>query len=166
MKFLKLLDPWETQEGAGLLIEEQQRQAAELFPELVNVSRLHYWRPGDAIVSDGERYLIGLAASFDLGDLRLADIINELLALQPSVRVDVFNVEDCRDAKDVKKYFPDLDPPCFSNPWVGRWENGVHKATRFSFEARCYILESLGATITAAESVAGLCPPDRSLMDD
>ncbi len=166
MKFLKLLDPWETQEGAGLLVEEQQRQAAELFPKLVNDSRLHYWRPGDAIVSDGERYLIGLAASFDLRDLRLADIINELLSSKPSVRVDVFNVEDCSDTRDIRKYFPGFDPPCYSNPWVGRWENGVHKATRFSFKARSYILESLGSTITAAEAGAGLCPPDPSLMDD
>lgn len=125
MKFLKLLDPYELTDNDPSAAGRQQQRVAELFPKLVTKSRLHYWRPGDAIVADGVRLLIGLAASYDLKDLRLADIINDTQEWKPNLHIDVFNVEDCNDIKDVPEYFPGIALDYYVTPIVGIWEKGV-----------------------------------------
>jgi hypothetical protein len=166
MKFLKLLDPSALPTNDISAPGKQQRRAFEIFPTLVSQSRLHYWSPGDSIRAIGERYLIGLAASFDLRDLRLADIINEVLGRETAAQVDVFNLEDCQTARDLPKYFPDLSGTYYQNPLVGMWRDGIHITTKFGFDARRFILESLKSPVPAADSVAGLCPPDRRLIED
>ena len=94
-KFIKLLDPWNSVPfGPGLTIAEQAIRARQAFPEMVARSNLAYWRPGDAIQHSGTRFLLGLAVSFSLSDLYLADLLNEALgkcaAAMP--RVDVFDL--------------------------------------------------------------------------
>lgn len=168
MRFLKLLDPWETKEGSSLTVGEQQGRAAQLFPTLVERSNLHYWRPGDDICGHGRRFLMGLAASFNLQDLRLADIVNLEVPRNPGVRVDVFNVAaDCLDVSDLSRYYPDLPSLSYvDTPVVGFWKNGIYQLVRFGFDARKFILEALNSSVRAEESVSGLSPPDRKLMED
>ncbi len=167
MKFLKLLDPWATQEGSSLTVGEQQQRCAELFPQLVERSNLHYWSPGDEVTTDGRRILIGLAASFDLKDLRLADIINDELNRNCSVRVDVFNVaKDCANAGDLAKYYPNHPESYFATPIVGFWQDGDFESMECGFEARRLILAVVNSSTSAEESVAGLTPPAPHLMED
>ena len=166
MKFLKLLDPFSLQTNDITAPGRQQEQAALLFPKLVEQSNLHYWRPNDEIVSHGLRLLVGLAATFDLKDLRLADIINEQLDRSSSVHVDVFNVaSDCSNFADLANYYP-VEPASYvATPMVGFWRDGKFESVESGFEARRLILEAVGSSVSAEESVSNLAPPDPSLMD-
>lgn len=169
MRFLKLLDPHDRPFGLDGPVM-QQRRADEMFPSLVAASRLHYWRPGDAVVNAGTRLLIGLAASYNLEDLRLADVVNDALktARTYPVHIDVFNTNDCQESEDLSKYFPDVptDKAYYAHPIVGVWENGVYKHTLFGHDARASVLRTLGSPLTADQVTANLRPPDRSLMED
>lgn len=168
MKFLKLLDPLELERNDPSAPGRQQRRAFELFPELVSKSNLHYWRLGDEVASHGCRLLVGLAASYDLKDLRLTDIINAELETHPycQPKVDVFNIDDCMDLAELPRYFPDLSPEYHTPPFVGVWKDGVHEETRCGHQARKLILELLDSSITAEQAVSGLTPPDRQLVDE
>jgi hypothetical protein len=169
MKFLKLLDPLDLECNDPSAPGRQQRRAFELFPNLVSRSNLHYWRLGDEIACRGYRLLVGLAASYDLKDLRLADIINAELEKHPAAErptVDVFNIEDCTSFVDLPEFFPDLTPAYHTPPFVGVWNDGVHEQTRCGNDARELILELLNSPMTVAEAVAELTPPDRRLVED
>lgn len=171
MKFLKLLDPYQLPKNDITAPGKQQRRAAELFPNLVAQSRLNYWRPGDPVPKEGNRYLVGLAASFNLMDLRLADIINDQLSLANSndYCVDVFNVEDFENEASLSLYFsiqPEFSSGWHSTPLVGKWSNGEQVTASSMTEARKFILDELGCDITVEESTANLNPPARSLMED
>lgn len=168
MKFLKLLDPLELESNDPSAPGRQQRRAFELFPDLVAKSNLHYWRLGDEVSSRGCRLLVGVAASYDLKDLRLVDIINAELETHSSdqPKVDVFNIDDCRELAELPRFFPDLTPEYHTPPFVGVWNDGVHEETRCGHKARELILELLDSSITVDEAVAGLTPPDRQLVDD
>jgi hypothetical protein len=128
-KFLKLLNPWDTREGLGLSVGEQQRRAARLFPNMVRRSNLHYWCPGDPISKEGTRCLIALAASYSLKDLRFSDVINEALftPFDRPKRIDVFNIDDCISFDDLAQYCPGLSVEYAETPIVGVWEEGVYQ---------------------------------------
>src|SRR5438132_14053905 len=109
-KFIKLLDPWKSVPfGPGLTIAEQAIRARQAFPEMVARSNLAYWRLGDAIQHSGTRFLLGLAVSFSLSDLYLADLLNVALGKRAAEmpRVDVFDrSEEAATSEDLKEYSP------------------------------------------------------------
>lgn len=173
--FLKLLDP---REGTGDIsfAGNQQRRAGELFPGLVEQSRLHYWRKGDPIYSGGVRLLVGLAASFSLADLRLADVMNESLAEErEQIRVDVFNMAtDLHALSELDDYYPILRErvqllPAFGwrspQPVVGVWQRGKFEELLFGYSARKRILELVGSRMTPEELIAQLSPSNPELFE-
>lgn len=167
VRFLKLLDPR----------EKRQHRAGELFPELVRQSRLHYWRPGDPLSSAGVRLLLGLAASFSLPDLRLADVINESLAKNgEGVRVDVFNMAtDLHALNELEDYYPLLKesgqvvPPIgfrSPQPVLGVWRSGVCQEVLFMYNALKRSLEIVKSPITPEELPSQLPPTSWKFFDD
>ena len=81
MKFLKLLDPWNvTVDGPGMTIRQQALRARELFPQLVAESRLKYALIDGLPPEHGTRWLIAMAPTFSLQDMRFADLLNERMA--------------------------------------------------------------------------------------
>jgi len=170
MKFLKLLDPRDGDGQDISFVGRQQQEANGKFPELVSASRLNYWSPKDSVLSQGIRYLVGLAATYDLRDLRLADILNEQLGASECmcVRVDVFNTADIANMDKIDLYYspvPLITPGWHFSPIVGKWVDGKQVHAISGYEARKYILEELGCTITVDEATANLSPPDPNLLE-
>lgn len=164
---MKLLDPSMRGTVNGLRIEEQQEIAAKQFPLLVAKSQLHYWRPGDPVANEGIRLLAGLAASYDLKDLRLADIVNDELKKPGLVHVDVFNLaQDCTDRNELRHFFPVLPPGYLATPIVGLWRDGIFESIEVGFDARRLVLSTIGSSVTAEESLDGLRPLDVSLLEE
>jgi len=175
MRFLKLLDPRERMDAG-----EQQRRAGELFPELVRDSRLHYWRPGNPVYSDGLRLLMGLAPSFSLPDLRLADVINESLAkTSDGTRVDVFNMAtDLNAPVGLADYYPllrehsHLVPPVGSVGWrlpqpvLGVWRSGVCEELLDGWKALKRTLELVQSPLTPEQFHSQLPPTSWEFFDD
>lgn len=167
MRFLKLLDPRSvTPFGPGLTIAEQARQAREMFPKLVSESRLSYWRPGEPIARSGTRFLVGLAPTFSLSDMRLADLLNESLKSKPPMDlvIDVFDADDVQE-KSVAEFFPGLDRIA-TTPIVGIWENGRLQRVLSGADAMNFVLQDLGIPETANTLVKSVRPPPSDLLDD
>jgi hypothetical protein len=168
MKFIKLLDPrGVTLSEPGLTIAKQALQAREMFPSLVSQSRLSYWRVGDPVAFDGVRFLIGLAPTFSLPDLRFADVLNESLATQPrpDLTVDVFDVDDLQQGQLMPAYFPGLKG-ISSTPVVGIWNHGQLMDVRTGAEAMNLVLQRLSIDETAEKIVKSVRPPSNALLDD
>ena len=152
--FLRLLDP-----RSPLHPGEQQLIAANEFPKLVAKTQLHYWSPNQPVTDKGVRILIGLQASFNLPDLRLADVINECLTKQPrdDVRIDIFNSQDDQEfCRDPKKYYP-KNPDVVPSPYVGIWNNGRFIGIWFGSDAIEKLIEILD--LPRAELSVPLRPP-------
>jgi hypothetical protein len=152
MRFLALLNPWDTREGSGLSVAEQHRRATERFPVVVSESKLTYWRIGDPVQSVGERFLLGLAATFSLIDLRLADVLHEALEelarRDESIRIDVINVanpDEVGDAAVLASLFPGISKEQTVTPFVSKWVDGQHICTKWGHEARQFILDAVGS---------------------
>lgn len=161
MNFLNFLNPWSPHEP-GI----RQRKAALLFPSEVAKSRLKYWRPGDAIRVSAIRYLIGVAASYSLGDLRFLDVLNNALKVGPrQIAVDVFNIADVIDESKWSNYFPQHGPYACT-PVVGKWHNGVFQGLTCGAPAIDEILTVVGSHLTASQILHGLSPPAPELMEE
>lgn len=168
MKFLKLLDPrGVTPAGPGLTIAEQALQARERFPRLVRESRLSYWRAGDPIARAGDRFLIGLAPTFSLADLRLADILNDALNSKPrsNLVIDVFDVDDLQQGRLIPQYFPGTDN-ITATPALGVWEDGQLQRALTGAKATDFLLEYFAIPETAESLVKSVRPPNADLFDD
>jgi hypothetical protein len=164
MNFLRLLNPWActAPEDVGW----QQRNAAEVFPEEVAKSRLHYFRPGDPIHGKGTRFLIAVAASFSLPDLRFLDVINKALRdNSPPVWVDVFGIHEVRDSQSWQEYFPGTAIVA-RTPVVGKWQDGRLLHVRFGAEGMNDVLNAAGSRMRAHHLTQGLSPPAPELMED
>lgn len=165
MRFLKLLDPYELVGDDVTAVGRQQQAAHRLFPELVAKSRLHYWRLGDPVTAGGMRLLIGLQASFNLSDLRLADIINDELQRGQRVHLDVFDVYDWAGDQELTEYIPGLESQYCPTPWLGIWQDGVHQATYIGHAAREFVLEAVGSALDADMATRNLSPPLRCYLE-
>jgi len=136
LRFEDLLRP-----DPDLSIGKQQRLAIEQLREMVSQSAtMNYFRLGDSIFVKGTRILLGVGGYF-LADLRLLDALNDILSeiSFPSIRVDVFEVQDVADLSDFKmsdyeKYIPGIGR--FDIPIVGVWEDGVLAQKAFGAAAR------------------------------
>lgn len=161
MRFLKLLDPrGVTPFGPGPTIAEQARCAIERFPPLVEESLLTYWRPGDPVQNCGSRFLIGLAPSFSLLDLRFADILNESLSINQHIktRIDLFAVEDIKDLNSIQLYYPGLEH-IPTTPVVGYWLDGLLQTIRFGGNAINFVFMYIDVNESAKELAKSVHPP-------
>ena len=152
--------------GPGLTVEEQQIQAGMAFPGLVLNSALSYWRLGDPIPAQGVRFLIAIAPSYNLADLRFADLLNMELKARPrkDLVVHVLNLDDTQ-GHPLADYFPGL-AGYPGTPVVGFWEDGRLVDIWRSGEAMNRVLQYFGIPTTAREVHESVCPPSPSLLED
>lgn len=169
MRFLKLLDPYDTQNDPTAL-ERRQLEAIRQFPHVVANSPVKYWRPGDFITAADRRLLIGLGAGFHRPNLRLLDLISDSLRSgHKSTSVDVFNIEDIKELCQFSNYFPGLVLNTFNLsqlPIIGIWEDGKHVRNLLGYDANKYLLDLFNTGITPSELYDSVRPPPRELMDD
>jgi len=89
---------------------------------------LKRWRKGQPVAAKGLRLLIGLAA-YSRDEIKLAQDIANIVALQPGMTIEFFSLQDIQNQADFDNYIPamgDATPMRFvSTPVVGLWEDGV-----------------------------------------
>jgi hypothetical protein len=171
-RFLKLLDrrSWDPHQ-AKQPFAEQAEAAHREFPAMVAGSHLTYWRPGDPIVEDEERYLLGLGATFSPVDLHLADLLDEALYRRafPGKHIDVFDIADAESWGALRKYFPDL-PEEFSGwrtrPILGVWINGNYTGSLKGHAAIDRLLRAFGIQLTADDIAKRMCPAADQWYED
>ena len=121
---------------------------AELFPGLVERSRkLHLWAPGQPTSDVGPRLLIGIAV-WSERDLELLDVIEN--ATHTPVRIDVFNLDQCRSPDEIRRYVPGVEVPQQS-PLVGLWNDTVFVESASGFHGRQLVYRVLGLDPAVAE---------------
>lgn len=149
--FLELLRPYTGTEISRISLGEQQRIAKEQFPNIVAQSHLHYWRYPMPVESSERRLLLGLAASYSLMDLALADVAEQALAAGIlGLRVDVFNLDDIHDATHVTQYFPSMAKPT-TTPLAGLWIDGMHCRSVQGYHAYILALAELKSELSPHE---------------
>jgi hypothetical protein len=141
--FVELLVP-----RAGKTVAECQLAARTAFPEFVESSEMHLWRPGQPMSANGRRLVIGVA-TYSVHDLNLLDLIQSYLtshsvnggidfAPDSVLSVDVFDVLDCRTPNDFEKYVPGIGPVS-QTPVVGLWVDGGLVGSAFGYDGRMLI---------------------------
>ncbi len=122
----------------------EQAQAERQFLLLIAGSKLHLWRPGEAIDSQGRRLLIGVA-TYSLSDMRLLDVVDEALrrGREPTLRVDVFSIQECKTQDDFDYYIPGIGK-VFQTPVVGIWHHGLVMEKAFGAAARSLVAQACG----------------------
>ncbi|HLM60916.1 MAG TPA: hypothetical protein VK308_08940 [Pyrinomonadaceae bacterium] len=107
---------------SGNPVEAQERADREL-PRMLAKSHLHLWNLGDAIVSNGTRFLLGIV-TWSLYDLRLLDALNEALSDgNRKERVDIFNLDSCQTKEEISLFVPHIGK-MIHPPVVGVWRDG------------------------------------------
>lgn len=127
--FVELLVP-----KAGRSVAEAQLDAKTAFPEFMDSSELRLWRPGQPVLTNGRRLLIGVA-TYSVYDLKLLDIVHAHLTSQKPfagdapisadepLTIDVFDILDCQTQSDFERYIPGIGP-ISQSPVVGLWVDG------------------------------------------
>ncbi len=117
----------------GLPIGEENDRAEQLFPVLIQQSRLHLWRPGDPIAAS-RRLLVGVA-TWSLYDLSLLELLDLVLNRGCSAvdRIDVFN-SDRVERGDFEEYIPGLGK-VVGTPVAALWQDGIIGDKGFGWRA-------------------------------
>jgi YD repeat-containing protein len=101
--------------------EEHQRLVAEGLQFAVEQTNLKWWRPGDEIMSNGVRLLVGIAPWVPDEIKILARIAEQLDKFDDRIYVDVFSLAETRTAQDLDRYLPGAGRAPQS-PVLGRWQ--------------------------------------------
>ncbi|MEQ1904949.1 MAG: hypothetical protein ABL888_12250 [Pirellulaceae bacterium] len=144
MKFIQLLNPYVLDNSGIQAVESQQAEAMNEFPKMITRTQMRYWKPGQSISQIGNRFLLGVAASFDLKDLRLIDLVEEYFSREKNATIDVFNLDDCDSIENLNLYYPGSFSGVPGNPILGQWSEGIHVGTCCGMQARMRVLEILG----------------------
>ena len=132
------------EEEKSLHPAERQRRVNARFPETVSKSPFHLWKPGDMVVTNGTRLLIGIA-TYDSVELKLLDKLAEIVGQKPqSLHVDVFNCLDCQQQEDFLQYFPGLTR-VYQTPLAGIWIDGTFKEVKTGKFARDLIESAIAS---------------------
>ena len=125
---------------SGNPTDVQQRADQEL-PFMLAKSNLHFWSLGDAIVSTGTRFLVGVAV-WSLYDLRLLDALDEAFSDENRTeRVDVFNLDSCRTQEEILAFVANIGK-VFHTPIVGVWRNGRQVQQASGYAGRNILVEA------------------------
>jgi hypothetical protein len=130
----------------GLSISEENDQAEQLFPVLIQQSHLQSWNPGDPI-HGGRRLLVGVA-TWSLYDLSLLDVLDQVIAEGCSGldRIDVFDMDQTKQGA-FEHYVPGLGK-VVRTPVAGLWEDGILGDKGFGWRAIRLISGLLGVSLT------------------
>lgn len=166
MRFLKLLDPWETEGQGSAAVGRQQTRSRERFPTLVRATRLHLWSPHDGVSDANCRLLLGVTPGFDLVNLRLLDLICDRLeqGVPPGLEVDVLDLETLGSPAALAECFPGYRgfPQA---PVVGVWRHERHERTLDGFAGIAFLIHFFGLPTSPEALAASLRPPARELVE-
>src|SRR5207247_75942 len=103
--------------------EENAAQKRE-YLRLIAEGGMHIWSRGDPVPATGKRLLIGYVTWSGYERL-LLKIVKEALTGpdRPQIRVDVFDMDDCRSVEEFNDYIPGIGEVCCA-PVVGLWADG------------------------------------------
>ena len=131
------------------IIEHQGRMNRE-FPGLIAGSRMRLWKPGDPVLSQGSRFLIGVELT-SRSDLRLLDALDiAMRATRRNDRVDVFdcfNLEE-NGTVDFERYIPGIGD-VLGTPVVGVWEDGLLVSREQGWRARKLVIDAFDLALPA-----------------
>ena len=117
-----------------------QRRASQELPFVLAKSNLHLWSLGDSIVSNGTRFLIGVA-TWSLYDLRLLDALDEVLSLgKRAERIDVFNLDSCQTQEEISAFVANIGK-VIATPVVGVWRDGLQVEQASDYAGRNILVE-------------------------
>ena len=150
-----------------MTIAEQSLRAREEFPKLVAKSNLFYGTPDLSEPNIPNRWLIALAPTFSLLDMRFADILNDIAPhLDRSVwRLEIFDIDDAVRVRPLWEYFSDLTDT-WATPVAGVWTNGAHVQNWIGTAAINQVLQSLGIPTNAEEVARSVRPPNPRLFEE
>lgn len=111
------------------------RQSQQEFPKRVEASHFHLWKPGDEIVTSGDRLLIGVSIACRY-DLRLLDLLdaNHNVGGLLHTHIDVFDWEEIT-LQNMAEYIPFSEMP-LGGPLVGLWTDGQLVSTAWGYQGR------------------------------
>jgi hypothetical protein len=163
VRFLKLLDRTDIRLGERRHSAATSLDDAIRFEAMVRDSHLHYWRPGMSFDQTCGRLLIGLAPTASMIELRLAELLNDLVA-SGSARcdVDVFNLHDIHSTPQTADYFSQTIN-ITATPVAGYWQNGKLIELSQGSKATMMCLQRVGLTGSFESMLGRLCPQDPSL---
>jgi hypothetical protein len=120
--------------GPGKSVGESQRDSGNAFWRIVDAAGIRKWSKGDAPPRTGTYVLIGLAPSYSVPDLELADaVVEKVLNGSAGAKVEFFDTSDIRTPQEIEQCVPDIGI-VFQTPVVGVWRDGtlVDKASGFA----------------------------------
>lgn len=113
---------------------DAQKRAQLAFPKRVSRSSLILRKAGGRLPSTARCFILGIA-TYSADDLKLLDDIEESLQDRGSdaVRIDVFDVVDCRQMSDFSRYIPGIER-VYRTPVIGVFVDGklIDQATGIS----------------------------------
>ena len=120
---------------------EVQRRASQELPFVLAKSNLHLWSLGDAIVSNGTRFLIGVA-TWSSYDLRLLDALDKVLSDgKRTERIDVFNLDSCQTQEEISAFVANIGK-VIEMPVVGVWHNRLQTKQASGYAGRSILVEA------------------------
>jgi hypothetical protein len=119
---------------------QQQQQALEKFPSVVDQSHMENWRPGESLPTKGKQILIGVA-TYSVADLQFLDALEAKLAAEGTQyeTTYLFNLAAFPEFRDFETYFPGIGK-VYQTPVMGFWEDGVLKEKFWGATARDWLV--------------------------
>jgi hypothetical protein len=132
-------------EGA---VGDIQRDAGIRFWHLIAQAGVRRWSRGDPYVQTGKYVLVGLAPSYSVPDLELAEaVLERFQAGSLEAAVEFFDSSDARAAEEMDQFIPGIRN-VFQTPIVGVWQNGVLVESASGFGGRQLVRRSLLGEVT------------------
>jgi hypothetical protein len=123
-------------------------EADALFTSTLAKSPLRLWAPGEPIDAQGARLLIGVA-TWSEQDMRWLDALSVRAARHlDTVRLDVFNVAECKSPHEFARYIPGIGQ-VFHTPVVGLWVGGQLSGKGSGKTGRDLVAQVCGADVEA-----------------
>jgi len=154
--FASLLNPFSVVDNDIGATGRQQRQASERFPGIVRSSRLILYDELQFRNWEGKKLLLGLAASFSLPDLYLADLLNEHAQEDSSLPNFVFNLGLLADFSELSSFYPGHRFKYVQPPIAGLFNRSLVQWVATGSHARSQVLEYVGHRVSGNQLVADL----------
>lgn len=148
MEFKSLLEPVDLSISAG----EQQRRAGERFPALVQASRLKLWSPSLVLSPTNRWIILGLAASYSIPELRLADVLEARAADSTAGDIYVFDIDGLPPSEVAGTVFSRLTR-IVATPIAAVGEGSACEAVAQGGRALELAIQWLGLSVTLAELI-------------
>lgn len=149
--FSSLLNPFSVDTKDISSTGKQQREAAARFPELVRSSNLNLYDDFQFQQIAGSKLLLGLAASFSLPDLYLADVVNESANQDRKTKVFVFDISQLTSFAELSDRYPGQAFSYAQPPVAGLFVDQEIVWMHTGRQARGHVLQHLELPVSAEQ---------------